>query len=329
METYAPQYWMPLWGHCSNRELRANDIYRQLRYDPNSWVFINPWGAGDIYPMVSLMGDFIKYHCTNNERIVLLVRKQYEEIPFMFSQFSDRLTTISVPQEYMDATVQDFGLQQTFTKGDPILFVPTHWGQGNLQRIFFLRGISATEIFKFMLHVPFDATLAKPILPEAFVARAEAKLRQSFDPAQKSVLLSPSSVTLKPFPTAFWTMIAQHLKEMGYRVFSDTANGRIPPIEGTIDLRFTFGEAVPVANAIGRVICHQTGLAYVLSYSACKMTSLYLGPLPSPLYHAPFSAISLKNNGFKDDEETIEIPDSASVEEAVEFAMAALRPAYA
>ncbi len=329
MEKYEPQYWMPQWGKCSARELRAHDVYEQLKYDRNSWVFVNPWGSGDIYAMVSLMDDFIKYHCANGEKIVLLVRKAYEEIPFMFSQYADRLAVITVVKEYMDAAVQDLGLQQTFSRGEPINFVPTHWGQGDLQKFYHLRGTTACDLFKFMLHIPFDAVPAKPVLPDVLVSRAEAKLNGIFDPSRKSVLLSPSSVTLKAFPDAFWAGIAQRLKAMGYRIFCDTANGKAAPIEGTEELRFTFGEAVTIANKIGGVICHETGLTHVFSSSSCKLTIFYPGPLPAPWYGVPFSAVSLHNGGFRQTEEGMEIPEDASVDEAIARAMDVLTPLYA
>ena len=117
MQNNTPPYWMTQETFCSLRQLRAHELQQQIGYGAQDWVFICPWGSGNVYTMMALLDSFMHYHCRNGEKIFVILRQKYEEIARMFGQFSDRVTIVARPGETFPTLQREFGTQHGFTRG--------------------------------------------------------------------------------------------------------------------------------------------------------------------------------------------------------------------
>ena len=313
-------YWLPIRNMSSHRHFRATELLNRINYDPNTWVFIIPLGSGGIYIFMSLLETFIRHHCKKDERIILLVQTKYIEVAQMFSQYSN-LEFVPCTSDYMELLTSDMGLESHFSKGKAIIFSPELFERGDLLRLVYLKETSLCDIQKYMLSIPFDAQPTKPVILGKFIDSTQSKLP---DIGANPILLCPSSNTFPALMPNFWPLLARRLTASGYDVYIDTANGACPPIDGTKELRFTLGEALPIADKIGHVVCYQSGLAHILSSSTCRLNILHPGPLPAPYYPYPYSCIDLKNGGFRDTSCATEISTTGTEDEAVTHAFNAI-----
>jgi hypothetical protein len=278
-----------------------------------TWIWINPWTSGDIYLQMALLQPFREEYLREGEQMLILVESRFAEIVEMFSQYSHclllRVTETLTPHYRLCLSIKN--LSKILLPGVPRIFLPHFYPDGNLLRFAHLRQISMAELAKYMLNLPFDAPLAKPVIPDGFVQRAQAIVEKFAISPGKSVLLSPHTVTLHPQPATFWEELAKRLFAAGLSVFTDTANGRFPAIQGTQGLPFSFGEAVPLVSTMGYVIAQHSGFVNVISSATCRLSVIYRGPLPVNLpdetYALPYSAIDLQNNGFRETHDALGI----------------------
>lgn len=326
-------YWQP--GHfpmmSSEEELAYANLMRQLQLPDarNTWIFINPWTSGDIYLQMALMDAFLAHHCQGGEKVLLLIDSKYVEIAQMFGQFPQ--VTIRVmdklsAQYRLCLTLKS--LSAVFCPGLPIVFMPHFMGDGKLIRFTHLRGIAVAEIAKYLLNLPFDAPLVAPQLPAAFRQRAAQIASRQNIPAGRSVLLVPHTVTLPTLADEFWQSLAADLSAAGYAVYTDTANGRFPAIAGSEGVNFSFGESLPLVEHMGHVVAQHSGFVNVVAAARCRLVVCYKGPLPysagNEVYAIPYSAIDLKNNGFRGSDDALAVDRADDPRQAARLALTKL-----
>ncbi|WP_130471849.1 hypothetical protein [Candidatus Magnetaquicoccus inordinatus] len=240
-------------------------------YKSGDWIFVAPMPNGDFYQFISLLGRFWDSYCTRHQSIFIIYFIG-KEIPSMFSQFSEFLRPIFVDKnqsakcsrECVVGTISPLKANHIIPKSSGILDPFRLILAGKLQTI---------EYLKYVLGLPMEIAPDKPDIPEYYFSSAMNKL-QKYEKTKKRIMISPHAKSI-PTREGIWEHLARKLTELGYDVLCDTANGCVPLIPGTIELSFTMGEAVPIANEIGIVILALSGLSHIISSSSCRLCVVY------------------------------------------------------
>jgi glycosyltransferase involved in cell wall biosynthesis len=137
-----------------------------------------------------------------------------------------------------------------------------------------LKIMGLLNCYKRVLRLPVTAQYAFPVFPTPEKNKlSEICQKYSITP-NKTVILAPYAITLEMYNyEPIFGKIANHLKENGYRVLTNTLDGHIIP--GTSAINADFIDIVIAAQCAGWVISLRSGLCDLLQFSGCKLTVLY------------------------------------------------------
>jgi hypothetical protein len=253
--------------------LRQGEFARfleQVRHPQlRTWIIMNPASIGDTATVCALAHEFVKHH---GHGITMIVPPDHIAVTNMFpNRFlrvltADRPTMLSIINNFIDAN--RFDLDVPFCghpydhgdcRGDELFYLFKYPGRG---------GISLTDLFRYMLRLPWDAQIERPTILPDWDAEA-LRLAESIGmPIGKSVLLFPANSSPHPrFPDVFWETLATRLADNGQRVFTNMKGGNFRPdtmpIVGTTPVEVPIHLALSLVQLAGRTICSAHGMQYL------------------------------------------------------------------
>lgn len=271
-----------LWNSVSNTLRDANT---------RSWILLNPTSLGDTWIVCALAKAFRETHGP----ITMVVKESHAAIAQMYQNDIFKIIAVDGNQ------IQDYCSRThhfcTFAIDQPFIAHPFWVGDGRLDRIMQLYrypgrgGITFTDVCRYILHLGWDAPLARPTIPQAWTDEAHSYAQSIGMVPGKSVILSPDNNSVEALPVEFWQPLADELNRLGWKVFTNlagnTANGpRSAPFEGTSAITLPLHLVIPLVELAGRYISGNNGLACMLigSHAKCQFTWLINRRDPSKIY---------------------------------------------
>ncbi len=248
-----------LWNSVSNTLRDANT---------RSWILLNPTSLGDTWIVCALAKAFRETHGP----ITMVVKESHAAIAQMYQNDIFKIIAVDGNQ------IQDYCSRThhfcTFAIDQPFVAHPFWVGDGRLDRMFELfrypgrGGLSFADMFRYMLHLDWDAPLARPVIPKAWRDEADSYAQSIGMVPGKSVILFPDNNTTEALPTEFWQSLTEHLTKAGWKVFTNmfgNAKGmREAPIEGTSAMTVPIHLAIPLVEIAGRYISGVNGISAMM-----------------------------------------------------------------
>lgn len=237
--------------------------------DEKSWILLNPTSLGDTWTVCALARAFRETH---GGKITMVVPQRQVEIAQLYEGDIGRIISVD-PMALHNMCVKTQNLSR-FELDTPIIAHPFWYGDGrlgelaNLYRYPGRGGISFSDQFRYILHLDWDAPLAKPTVPAIWQEEARVYADQVGIVPGKSVILFPDNNTNEPLPLEFWEPLVQHLNASGHVVFTNmygnAAGPRTEPVKGSLPITVPLRLAIPLVERAGRFISTANGMAAML-----------------------------------------------------------------
>jgi len=235
-----------------------------------SWILVNPASIGDTWGVFALAQAFKAKH---GGPLTMVVKQSHAAIAEMFPGVADRLI-VWEDKRLIGFCTRLYGLS-SFDKDEPILAHPYFFTDDfTILRLLDLfqypgrGGVTLADQFRLMLRLDWTAPLAKPVIPETWREEAAAYGAQVGIEPGRSVILFPDNNSVSPLPDAFWQALADELRRLGYKVFTNlvgnNAGPRAAPLEGTSPIQMTVRLAVPLVELAGRFVSMSNGMSALL-----------------------------------------------------------------
>lgn len=230
---------------------------------------MNPTSIGDTVTVCALAHDFVKHH---GHAITMIVPPDHLPITNMYpNRFlrvltAERSAMMHIVNNYLDSN--RFELDIPFCghpydlgdcRGDELFYLHKYPGRG---------GISLTDLYRYILRLPWDSQLHRPVVLPEWHEEARQLAQSIGMPMDTSVLLFPANSSAHPqFPDIFWRTLAERLADNGYRVFTNMKGGNFRPatmpIPGTTPVDVPLHLALPLVQWAGRTICAAHGMQFL------------------------------------------------------------------
>lgn len=240
---------------------------------PNSpcWIFLCGYAIGETTLFCALAKEFRKTH---GHDIILLVMKKHFDVAKMYQHNFVKIIVIEdklmhlilrsgfIPQDRLEINqpISPCWIDRGFRDSDGIKYIGRYPGRG---------GISESDMMRFVLKLPWNSKLEKPIIAREHEDSAWVKARSLGLRVGRSVLLCPINNSAEKFPDIFWITLAQKLKELDFTVFTNMGglnkyNGlEEMPIKYTTPVNLSINEVIPFSHYAGRVITGGNGMSFL------------------------------------------------------------------
>lgn len=260
-------------------------------------VFICPYtGTGDIY----LIGTFWKRYIEKNHienYVFLVLNKACEKVAMLFEiknveVFKKKLESTYLIQYYMlcpdkvNVKILNDSWAQIHTN-------PLEWLRG-------CKGLEFTGLFrKFVFDLPDNEQPEHPVFKDVS-QELDVLFREHHLETGNTVVLSPYSNTLEDLPRKFWVDLVKKLKQMGFKVCTNSSGDTEPAVEGTVPVFFPLNIAPQWIEKAGYFVGVRSGFCDIVSGTKAKKIILY-GAQDRFFYGSAFEYFSLKGMGLCED----------------------------
>lgn len=254
-----------------------------------AWIILCGYNIGETSAVCALAEEFVKAH---GHGIILVVTPKHESVARMYAHRFLKIFVIAdnwmhcllrsgyIPQDRfeLDQPLSGCWIDLGFRHSDGIKYLGRYPGRG---------GISETDLWRFVLRLPWNAKLEPPRIDPLWEDQAWQLAKTAGVAIGRSVLLCPINNSLKTLPDIFWKTVAARLIENGYKVFTNMGglnqfNGPpTMPVEGTVAVNLPIHLVMPFINLTGRAISGINGMSFftmIAGYESMKMTILLVAP---------------------------------------------------
>lgn len=235
-----------------------------------SWILLSPTSIGDTAIICALAQAFVAQH---GHAITLIIPPDHVSVAQMYpNRFlrvhtAERNLMMQIANNYLDPT--------RFEIDVPICVHPYDLGDCRIDNLLYLHkypgrgGMTQTDIFRYLLRLPWEAKLERPSVPTEWDAEAERIAQKIGMPKDESVILFPANSSAYPqFPDIFWETVAARLTRRGLKVFCNMRGGnfrpKTMPIAGTTPIEVHIHQAISLVNYAGRTISSASGIQCLL-----------------------------------------------------------------
>lgn len=257
------------------REVRYGfSVYARLAASrPGQYLYVAPFGTGDIYIIGRFYRPFLKYMGWGNRELPALIVAggTAKTVSAMY----DLPEVETVTREESMALIW---LWMNF--GNGILNGRVlHWGlaMNHLSIIRNMEGLHGFNMYSFYKYAVFqgiDEERLSYAAPKG-IDMAQYMAENGLIPG-KTVLLVPHSPSApwRP-PEDFWINLAGALTEKGYSMCTNTGGPKEVAIPGTAAVSLPIEQMIPFLNMAGNMISVRTGFADVTESATCKRIVFY------------------------------------------------------
>lgn len=272
--------YLRLWQHICQAHRERFDYPVEA-----SWFLFPAAGIGDQALLLSLLPAFRQRH---SGKITICADPRMDSLIQLYRGYFDGLIAVD--------GINVWALRQhtRFALGYPYIPWNSVHGDGRLYEFCLDHDISLADLTRHLLHLPRDAAVAPPIVPEAVRREAEQRFHALGLIPGRTVILAPvaNSIPAK-MPKEWWARLVLLLAQKGFAIaanqrnaargFDSVSTADDGPIPGTIPFDCPLAETLPLADLAGYHLSARSGISEILSYSAAKAKVLYpIGPSPSP-----------------------------------------------
>lgn len=246
--------------------------YRRLmRKYPGYTLFVAPYtGTGDVY----LSGLFFKEYVTRNDidkYIFVVVSNACRKIAELFGiRNIEVLSGASV-----DAIID---CERVLRARWPMLILNDCWEEEHTNLCRWIRGYRGLDFAKMFRYFVFsfgdEIAYQVPAVAENTTAVDELFARYNLIKG-RTVVLSPYSNTLFDVPEDVWARIAEHCRNMGFTVCTNSVGKDEPAVAGTEPVFFPLNLAREFMDAAGWFVGVRSGLCDIISASSCRKAVFY------------------------------------------------------
>jgi hypothetical protein len=257
---------MDMAGQKEYQQILAN-----LR-DPEqrSWIMLNPTSIGDTAMVCALAREFVKQH---GYGITMVVPEDHLPIVKMYPDRFIRVFTVDRPG--MLYLLSNFVPPGRFEVDVPFCAHPYDLGDGRIDQLLYLfkypgrGGLSNTDIFRYLLRLPWDAPLDRPEIPPQWDQEAMLLADSvGMDIGNSVVFFPANSSPHAQFRDVFWQTLAARLKDNGYKVFTNMKGGNIRPqtmpVVGTTPIEVPVHLGPSLVSLAGRSISGAHGMQFLM-----------------------------------------------------------------
>jgi hypothetical protein len=234
----------------------------QLR-DPDrrAWILMMPGSIGDTLAVYALAQAFVGQH---GHGLRMVATEEHATLAQMFPQQAMHIQPAH--RGYIEQLMNRFIEPDRFEVDVPFCAHPEYLGDCRSDEIKYLfklpgrGGLNMTDAFRYILRLPWNARLNRPIVLDAWEQEALLFADSVGLEIGSSVLLFPTADAVRPqLPEIFWETLAQRLTARGQRVFTCVAmDGAVKPdaapIGGTIPIKIPLHLLLPMGRMAGRII---------------------------------------------------------------------------
>jgi len=234
-----------------------------------SWIIMNPTSIGDTATVCALAREFVMQH---GYGITMVVPPEHFPITQMFPNRFIRVMTADRPT--MLQFLNSFIDSNRFELDMPFCAHPYDHGDCRTDELMYLfkfpgrGGISMSDLFRYLLRLPWHACLERPTIPSEWTMEAEEKAKSVGMERGGSVILFPAnSSPIGQFSDIVWSTLVARLTARGERVFCNMTGGNFRPttmpIAGSIPIEIPVHLALPLVSIAGRTISGSNGMQHL------------------------------------------------------------------
>lgn len=152
--------------------------------------------------------------------------------------------------------------------------VPRH--TAILMKLEGLHGLNYAQMYQDAVFGELNAeNLCEPIFDEN-PERLERFFKSNYLVPEKTVVLCPYAISLRPINKVFWERLAEAFANRGFTVCTNSSDvTKEPAVKGTSCVFIPYDIAVPVFETAGYVIGLRSGLFDLANKARCRMVVLY------------------------------------------------------
>ncbi|GAA4725985.1 hypothetical protein [Brevibacillus fulvus] len=278
--------------------IQGHRYYKQIRkkYSQDHKIFVCPYtGTGDVYLVGLYFYQYLRQK-NINEYVFVVVNQACKKVAQIFGIQNIEIMPFKSVGKMIRARLFVDELDSLIILNDSWTAVytnPIQWLRGH-------NGLNFNDMFRhFVFELPDDATFAFPQ-----ETAGEQEVLQIFEEngltPGKTLVLSPYSNTLFELPQRLWEVIADHYREQGFSVCTNSSGPKEPPISGTTPVFFPLTQAKAFTDMAGYFIGVRSGLCDIVSQSSCKKVVFY--EKDGVFFQSStFDYFSLKHMGLSED----------------------------
>jgi hypothetical protein len=252
------------------RAAEYKQILEALR-DPQrrSWIMLNPTSIGDTATVCAFANAFVKKH---GHAITMVVPPDHVAVTQMFPNRFLRVLTME--RHVQLHVIQNYLESDRFELDVPFCAHPYDLGDGRSDELMYLYkypgrgGLNFTDMYRYLLRLPWNASLERPQIPEQWDREAQQMADSVGMKKGQSVTLFPANSSQHPqFPDVFWEALAARLAERGLKVFTNMKGGnfrpKTMPIAGTTPIEVPMHLSLSLVRYAGRTISGAHGMQFL------------------------------------------------------------------
>jgi len=213
-------------------------------------------GLGCIHNLKKLYpGRKICVICSETKKIIVdLYKSEYDEVMY--------IDNISL-QDFYDDILLELRYKNKF-----LLVRPGSYFKNDFEYIKYYKNVNLIDFIKYSIFQLEDKN-------DFFIPDVSMLSSEKYKIEKKSVILCPYANSIKSLKAELFEKFAKNLSDMGYDVYTNTANEDEKEIKGTKKLCCTFTELIAIANDVGVVIGLRSGILDWLLLSTAKIIAVY------------------------------------------------------
>lgn len=237
------------------------------RREVSGWILILPTDPGGVFQAASLLPAFRAAHGKAAARISVAADRSVAGILDLFSQHIDQ--TLMHPA-LTAGLLNDLTLFSRFRPGDPFVADPDRHGDGRLAAFLGCGGVTSLDLWRYVLHLPWQAEPVAPTISAERRAAAAAGFAATGLPVGRTCVLSGLG--------AATAAVAARLRADGREVCVARTPGAVAdPAEGAT-VNVDWAELIPFCETAGAVVAQADGRCEILKYAACPRVFLHADP---------------------------------------------------
>jgi hypothetical protein len=242
-------------------------LKRKLEINDSSMGLLLPYGLGDTYLVCSLLSSYLKSNGLSTAILILKNGHEYIAKSFGFKKL------VYIPDDFQK--VIDLSAKYgSLKKGEIGIPHPNYVFNHYLPKMIGYKGLTLLDIYKIIFQLQPQTITARPMRTRQVSRRLVYTCKSSGMIKNRSVIIFPEANSVDMLSPKVWEVIAEHYRELGYKLYSSVINKENTVI-GTSRIDIKLAEIVDVAEYAGTVVSLRSGICELLSTAKINLVVIY------------------------------------------------------